>query len=159
MIIDSGSAVFEMSYGTLQRRYQWLIPFLFVVGLVGIPVGIFWNEGWEISNRPVEPWAATVMIEAFSLVALIVGISAWYAGRLRRNSPQRVVVTETALIVPKGYFSNVELTLPLAEVDVSVFKMGIVTQLQIKHGRRKVLLSNAMSQSNEHFAQLCEYVA
>lgn len=101
---ESSPKVFEMSYGSFQPRYRWFIPILCAVGLIGIPVGIFWNEGWEMGNRPVEPWAATVMIEAFALVALLAGSSAWYASVLRRKSPQRVVVTENELIVPKRAF-------------------------------------------------------
>jgi len=159
MSIDRDAAVFEMSYGTLQRRYQWLTPFLFVVALIGIPVGFFWNEGWEISHRPVEPWAATVIIESFSLTALCGGIALWYASQRHRKSPQRVVVTEHALTVPEGLFSKEVLTMPLAEIDVSVFTMLFITQLQIKHGRRRVLLTNGMSPSNELFEQLCEHIA
>lgn len=156
---ENNSAVFEMSYGSFQPRYRWMLPILCAVGLVGIPVGIFWNEGWQTGNRPIDPWAATVMIEAFALVALLAGSSAWFASRLRRSSPQRVVVTESELIVPKGLFSNAELTMPLAEIKTSVFNLRFVSQLQIKHGRRKVLLTSAMSPSDEHFEELCDLVA
>lgn len=68
-------------------------------------------------------------------------------------------LTENELIVPKELFKKVELIFPLAEIDVSVFKLGIVSQLQIKHGRRKALLTSAISLSDEHFEQLCDHVA
>jgi len=135
-----------------------MFPFLCIPGLGGIPVGIFWNEGWEMANRPVEPWAATVMIETFAFLCLLAGGCAWYASRLNRKSPQRVVVTETEMIVPKGMFSRVELTLPLADIKVSVFNLGFVTQLQIKHARKKVLLTSALSPSDEEFEQLLDHV-
>ncbi len=86
MTSDSDLAVFEMSYGSFQPRYQWMLPVLCAVGLIGIPVGIFWNEGWEMGNRPIEPWAAMVMIEAFALVVLLAGTSAWYSSILHRKS-------------------------------------------------------------------------
>ena len=135
-----------------------MFPILLIAGLVGIVVGIFWNEGWEMATRPVEPWAAAVMIESFAFVCLLAAGCSWYASKVNGKSPQRVVVTETTLIVPKGMFSRVELTLPLEEIDVSVFNLRFVTQLQIKHGRKKVLVTSALSPTDEDFEQLLDHL-
>ncbi len=107
------AVVFEMTYGSFQRRYRRMCPILLIVGLAGVAVGIFWNEGWEMANRPVEPWAAAVMIESFAFVCLLAAGCCWYASKVNGKSPQRVVVTESKLIVPKGLFSRVEFTIPL----------------------------------------------
>ena len=159
MTSDSDLALFEMSYGSFRPRYQWMLLILCGVGLIGIPVGIFRNEGWEMGNRPIEPWAAAGMSEAFALATMLAGTSAWYASKLHRKLPLRVVVTVHELIGPKGLLSKPAPSLPLAEIEVSVLHLGIVSQLQIKHGRRRVLLTSAMSPSNEHFEQLCGHVA
>ena len=82
-----------------------------------------------------------------------------YVSLVFLNTPPQVVVTDRELIVPKGQFSKTELNFRLAEIEVSVFHLGIVSQLQIKHGRRKVLLTSAMSPSDEQFEQLCDHVA
>ena len=116
------------------------------------------NHNTLLLSAYLEPWSAALIIEVFAVGCLLAGGCTWYASRVNRKSPQRVVVTETELIVPKGLFSRVELTLPLAHLNVSVFNLGFVTQLQIKQGRQKVLLTSAMSPSDEEFEQLLDHV-
>lgn len=151
----TASALFQSAFGTFQPRYLWLFPLLGIIGVVGTPAGrLFWNEGWEIGNHPIEPWSATMMIEIFSVGALMIVASLGLAALVRRKSPQRVAVTDSALIVPKGMFSSVELVLPLAEIDTTVFNAGFVKQLQVKHNRRKILVSSALFPSDADFERL-----
>jgi hypothetical protein len=155
----SPSAVrFQSPYGRFQRRYWWLAAPLGLIGLVGVPIGIFWNEGWEAGNHPLEPWAATLIIEIVAVGALLIvgymGLSTWRQGR----SPQRIAVTDTSLILPKGAFSSQERILPLAEIDTTLFNMGFVKQLQIKHGRRKFLITSALFPSDEAFERFVQHL-
>lgn len=152
------ATIFESAYGSLRGNYRWLVPGCAVIGVVGIPVGIFWNEGWKMGNTPLEPWTVTVIVEVFAVGALMIAAAMSYSARLRRESPHRVAVTETDLIVPKGLLSSVELVLPLDEVDLKVFNPGFVKQLQIKHKRRKILLSSALFPSDEDFDRLISHL-
>jgi hypothetical protein len=99
-----------------------------------------------------------MIIEVFSVGALMIVAAVGISSMMRRKSPQRVAVTERTLIVPKGMFSSVELVLPFAEIDTAVFNAGFVKQLQIKHGRRKILLSSALFPSNAAFDRLVSHL-
>jgi len=154
----TAGVVFQCSYGTFQARYLWFLPVVGIIGVVGVPVGIFWNKGWEMGNHPLEPWAATLIIEIFAVGALASVAALGLATLARRKSPQRVAVTNSSLIVPKGPFSRVEFVLPRSEIDVKVFHAGIVKQLQIKHKRRRILLSSALFPSNADFERLVSYL-
>jgi hypothetical protein len=149
---------FQTTYGHVQPRYWRLYGLTAVIGIVGVPVGIFWNEGWEAAGHPLEPWAATLIIEIFAVGALLtvayVGLAAWR----RRTSPQRVAVTDSALIVPKGAFSGTELVLPFTEINTTVYDVGFVKQLQIKHGRRKMLLTSAWFSSTAEFDRFISHL-
>lgn len=148
--------VFEASYGVFRGPFMWLIPALGVLGLMGVAVGIFGNEGWKIGNTPLEPWSARVIIEIFAVGALLLAGSLAAAMWRRRTSPQRVALTESSLIVPKGMFSDAELVLPRSEINVKIFNAGFVKQIQILHKRRKILLSSAMFPTNEDFDHLAD---
>ena len=150
--------LFESHYGSFQPRYVWLLPTVGILGVIGVPLGFFWNKGWEMGNHPLEPWAATLIIEIFAIGALLIAGSLGLASTIRRNSPQRVAVTDSTLIVPKGMFSSVELALPLSEIDMTVFNAGIVKQLRVKHNRRTVLLSSALFPSDAEFERLIGYL-
>jgi hypothetical protein len=150
--------LFETAYGNLQPPYWWLFGFVGVIGLVGVPVGIFWNKGWQAANHPLEPWAATLIIEIFSVGALLTVVAVGAATLRCRKSPQRVAITDSALLVPKGMFSSAELVLPLAEIDIKIFDAGFVRQLQIMHGRKKRLLSSAFFPSNTAFDDLVSHL-
>lgn len=125
--------------------------------LVALPVGIFWNKGWEVGNHPLEPWAATLIIELFAAVALLLAaymrLTSWYQAK----SPQRVAITDSHLILPHGPFSKRERALPLAEIRTSLFNVGFVRQLQVKHGRRKILLVSALFPTDEDFDEFVRH--
>lgn len=148
------SVLFETQYGVFQPAYLWLLPALAVLGLLGVPIGLFWNTGWRLGVQPLEPWQVTVIVEIFAVSALILAGVLTTATIIRRKSPQRVALTATTLIVPKGMFSQAERELPRSEIDVKVFDVGFVKQLQIMHKRRKILLSSAMFRSTADFDQL-----
>jgi hypothetical protein len=154
----AGAVIFQSTYGRFRPRFLWLFPLPALVGLVGVPVGIFYNEGWEMNRHPVEPWAATLMIEICAVGMLLTVASVVISEVLRRKSPQRIVVTESSLIVPKGRMSNDELTLPFSEIKFSIYDMGFVKQLQIKHKRHRVLLSSALFPSNADFDRLVSHL-
>ncbi len=146
--------IFQSEYGRFRRGFLWMLLLPATIGVIGVPVGIFFNEGWEMNGHPLEPWSATVIIEIFSVGALAAVVSAVVTTWMRRKSPQRVVLTKATIIVPKGIYSSAELELPLSEVKLAEFSMGFVKQLQIKHGRRKVLLSSALFPANQDFDRL-----
>lgn len=150
--------LFQSSYGCFQAGYWWLFGIVGIIGLVGVPVGIFCNKGWEAGNHPLEPWAATMIIEILSVGALMIVAAVGISSMIRRKTPQRVAVTERTLIVPKGMFSPVELVLPFTEIDTTVFDAGFVKQLQVKYGRRKILLSSALFPSNAAFDRLVSHL-
>lgn len=149
-----GVVLFEASYGGFRGPFVWLGYLVFLIGIVGIPVGIFANEGWVVNNHPLEPWAATLIIEVFAVGGLLAGIFMTALTLYSRKSPQRIAVTEEALIVPKRAFSQAELVLPFAEIRTSVFDVGFVKQLQIRHGRKKILLTSARFVSDAEFSKL-----
>ena len=150
-----GSVLFQSTYGRFRTRFLCFMPLLAILGLVGVPVGIFYNEGWEMNNRPMEPWAATMIIEICAVGILLTVASVVIGEVLRRKSPQHVVVTDSSLIVPKGRMSNAELTLPFSEIKkISIYDMGFVKQIQIKHQGTRVLLTSAMFPSNADFDRL-----
>ena len=70
--IMHANTVFQSPYGRLQPPYFWMCVGLGIVGLLLVPVGLLWNEGWKLGVRPMEPWAATVIIEILALGALSV---------------------------------------------------------------------------------------
>lgn len=148
--------IFECTYGEFPPRLLWLIFLLGIIGVVGVPVGIVLNEGWRMNNRPVEPWAATLIIEILAGGALLLAVSLGIAAMMRRKSPQRIVLTDSALIVPKNLFSSTELELPLTEVQVAIFNAGYVKQLQLKHKRCKVLLASGLFPSKAEFDDLVD---
>jgi hypothetical protein len=158
MTRQTTGVLFQSRYGTFQPRYWWLFGLVGVIGVVGVPLGIFANKGWEMGNRPLEPWAATMIIEIFAVGALLavayIGLATWRNSK----SPQRVAVTHTSLIVPKGSLSSAELELPLTEIDTRVFNAGFVKQLQIKHGRRRILLTSALFPSDADFDRLVSHL-
>jgi hypothetical protein len=146
--------IFQCDYGSFQPRYLWFFPVPGIIGFVGVPVGVFWNEGWVVGGHPLEPWAATVIIEILAVGALLLGAGFGIATVVRRTSPHRIAVTASTLIVPKGIIRSGELQLPRAEIDMRVFHAGFVKQLQIRHNRRRVLLSSALFPSNADFDRL-----
>jgi hypothetical protein len=152
--IRSADVKYETVYGGFRGPFAWLGGVVFVIGIVGIPVGIFANEGCVLNNHPLEPWAATLIVEVFAVGALLTAVYmtalTWYS----RKSPQRIAVTAETLVVPKGAFSKAELVLPFDEIRTSVFDVGFVKQLQIRHGRKKILLTSARFSSDDDFAQL-----
>lgn len=152
----TGSVVFQCEYGRFHPRYWWLLGLVGVIGIVGVPIGLFWNKGWVMGGRPLEPWAATLIIEVFAGGALLVFVYVALAQWRRGKSPQRVAVTRSSLIIPKGAFSSEELVLPFSEIETTVFNAGFVRQLQIKHGRRKRLLVSSMFPSDEDFDRLVD---
>ena len=81
------SVRFQCSYGSFQPRYLWLLPLMGIIAVVGIPLGIFWNQGWQMANHPVEPWAATMIIEILAVGALVTGVSLGLVSTIRRKSP------------------------------------------------------------------------
>lgn len=150
---------FECAYGRFQARYLWLFAGVGVIGILAVPIGIFANKGWESGGHPLEPWAATLIIEIFAFTAIAIAAAVCLTSMARRKSPQRVAVTRSALIVPKGMFSRGELKLPLAEIETTVFNVGFVKQLQIKHGRKKILLTSAAFPSDADFDRLVSHLA
>lgn len=156
--IPQETVLFESSYGQFQPRYLWMCAALGVVGAVGAAVGLFWNTGWEMGGRPLEPWSATLIIEIVSLGALAIAAYAWLLSWKRRTSPQRVTVTHSSLIIPKGGFSSEERALPLNEIDLKIFDVGFVKQLQIMHGRKKTLITSALFPSNAHFDRFVSHL-
>lgn len=147
---------FRSDYGSFQSRYRWLSPFLCVAGAVLVPVGLFANEGWKLGPQPLEPWAATLIVEVLAAGAPLAGGSLAFISRRRRSLPQRVILTDSTLVVPKGLFSNVELELPLEEIEFRIFDVGFVTQLQVKRGRQRVLLSSALFPDDADFDELVD---
>lgn len=150
--------LYQARYGAFQKKYWWLGGLVFVIGVVGVPVGLLANTGWEINRRPVEPWAATLMIEVFALGALLVSGYATAITWRSIKSPQRVAVTSRAIIVPQGALTNRELVLPFDEVRTSIFDVGFVKQLQIRHGRKKILLTSARFESEAEFDRLVQHL-
>jgi hypothetical protein len=150
--------LFQSTYGLFRPRFLWFLSLPTIVGLIGVPVGLFYNEGWVMNNHPLEPWSAMLIIEIFSVGALMTVAFVVICEVVRRKSPQRVAVTESSLIVPKGRLSSTDLTLPLSEIKVAVFDMGFVKQLQIKHKRRKILLSSALFPSTADFNRLVSHL-
>jgi hypothetical protein len=155
----TAGVIFESEYGRFQRPYWWLFGLVGLIGVVGVPVGIFFNKGWRLGVQPLEPWSATLIIEIFAVSALLTFAYVVLAHLYLRTSPQRVALTRSALIIPKGSFTREELSLPLVEIDTKVFNVGFVKQLQIKHGRRKILLVSAKFPSNEQFERLVSVLA
>lgn len=90
--------------------------------------------------------------------ALLIVTSLGFAVLARRKSPQRVAVTDSALICPKGMFSSVEFVLPRSEIDVTVFNAGFVKQLHVKHNGRRLLLSSALFPSDSDFERLVNHL-
>ncbi len=150
----SANVRFRCNYGSFQNRYLWFLPVLFLGALVGIPLGFFANTGWKLGNQPIEPWSATLIIEVIAVGALLTFLYLAAATIHRRRSPGQIVLTETELFVPKGTFSSAEVAFPLAELEAKVHNAGFVKQLQLKHGRRRMLLSSALFPTNAHFDQL-----
>lgn len=145
---------YQSTYGQIQPRYRWLCFAVGLIGVVGVPLGIFWNKDWAKGNRLLqEPWAAITIIEIVSIGALAIAGSAMLMSWRHSKRPLRVAIDAGNLVVPKSIFSSQELVLPLAEVDLQVFNAGFVKQLQIKHGRRKLLLTSALFPSDEEFDQ------
>lgn len=146
--------VFQSAYGPLQSRHLWVVPVLVVIAAVGIPAGILWNEGWHLRRVPVEPWAATLIIELFAVGALIIAATLAIGTVLRRKTPQYVRFTGDALIVPKGMFSGREVTIALSGNDFRVVDLGFVKQLQSKQRGRKIVLVSARFPSDADFDRL-----
>lgn len=151
---NADALLFQCEYGRFQKRYWWLFGSVGVIGLIGIPVGIFFNEGWKFSIHPVEPWAVTMIVEIISAGVLLLFGYVVLLSWMRGHSPQRVALTANSLIVPKGALSRQEIVLPLTEIKTVVFNLGFVKQLQIKHGRRKILLVSTMFPSDTDFDRL-----
>lgn len=156
---EQSQVLFECCYGPFRPRYFWLFGTVGLIGIVGVPVGIFWNTGWEMANRPVEPWAATLMIEIFAIGALLVAGFAIAVNWYHRDTPQRIAVTGSDLILPKRAFTTAEIELPLDEIKLAVFGFGPVKQLQVKHRRKKVLLTSPRFAANEDFDRLVEIIS
>lgn len=154
----SEPVLFQSSYGVFQKKYWWLFGVVAVIGVVGVPVGIFFNTGWKMGNRPMEPWSVTMIVEIVAVGCLsmtgYIALATWR----RRTSPQRVAVTRSGLIVPKGAFSNAELVLPFGQIETTVFNAGIVKQLQIKQGGKKILLVSALFPSDADFDRLVSHL-
>ena len=135
---NTSAVLFQCAYGQFRKPYLWLFASVGVVGVVAVPIGLFWNKGWQAGGHPVAPWAATVIIEIFAVGAIAIAAATCLASLRRGQTPQRVAITRSALIVPRGWFSDAEVTLPFAEIETKVFDVGFVKQLQIMHGRKKL---------------------
>ncbi len=150
---------FQCSYGPFQKRYlKWFLPILFVTGPIVALIGIFNNRDWEIARTPLPPWLATTIFELLGLGALAMGVGIVISTRMHRKSPQRIAVTRTSLIVPKGRFSKQEQVLPRSELKLKVYDVGFVKQLKIMHGRRQILLASAKFPTDEEFDQLVSHL-
>ena len=155
---EASGPLFQCPYGRFQARYLWLFAVVGVIGIVAVPIGFFANKGWQAGGHPLEPWAATLIIEIFAFTAIAVAAAVCLTSIARRKTPQRVAVTRSTLIVPKGMFSRGELKLPLAEIETTVFNAGFVKQLQIKHGRKKLLLTSAAFPTDTDFDRLVSHL-
>jgi hypothetical protein len=157
MAKQTTGVVFQSRYGSFQTRYWWLFGVVALVGLVGVPLGIFGNKGWKMGNRPLEPWAATMIIEIVAVGALMTVAYIALATWRNSKSPHRVAVTRSSLIVPKGALSSAEWELPLTEIETKVFNAGFVKQLQIRHGRQRILLTSALFPTDSDFERLVDH--
>jgi hypothetical protein len=156
--VPTSGVLYECEYGRFRPPFLWFFGIVGILGLIAVPVGLFANTGWEVGNRPMEPWAATLMIEIFALIALAIGAAALLSSLLRDKIPQRVAVTSGSLIVPQGMFSTAERELPFAAIKRTVFHVGFVRQLQIMHGRKKIILTSAAFPSEAHFDRMLDHL-
>ena len=152
------SILFQCEYGRFRTGYLILFFLAALIGLAAAPIGLFWNTGWKMGRAPLEPWTVTVIVEIFALVALAVGCITPLGHFYRRKAPQRVAITPTSLIVPRGMFSRGELELPFASIRTQVFHVGFVKQLQILHGRKKTLLTSAAFPTEADFDRLVSHL-
>jgi hypothetical protein len=150
--------VFQCPYGGFRSNYVWAFNIVGFIGLIAVPIGIFANTGWTAGGHPLEPWTATLIIEIFAAAAISVAVFAQLASWRHRQSPRRIAVTRSAILVPQGLFWTNELELPFAEIKVTVFDVGIVKQLQIMHGRKKILLTSARFVSDADFDALVNHL-
>jgi hypothetical protein len=153
-----GEILFQCHYGLVRRSMWYLFGANFVIALILIPVGIFWNEGWSVARTPIPPWAATLLFEIVGFGLLLL-VAYMLAGRfLHRDRPQRVAVTTAGVILPKNKVSSAEHFLPWAEVRVKLIG-GPVENLDFKRGRlRTIRLVSIQFPTDEDFETFLGYL-
>lgn len=128
-----GQIVWQCRYGAIRKFMWWLIGINMCTALFCIPAGFFWNEGWAINNAPLPPWGATLLFECvgFGILSFFI----WMVGGhlLHRNNPQRVAVTTTGVLIPKGRWSSEEIAFSWNEMKVKHVS-GPVDNIYFKRG-------------------------
>lgn len=141
----------EFRYGVPQPLFFWLTIAAGIGGCACVPIGLFWNKGWAVNNFPMSPLAATLMFESMAAVGILLCVYFVGGYLYQRKQPQRVALTPSAVLVPKGTFSRLELRLPLAELRVQLRDSGPAKQLYLKHRGGTVHLRSVLFASEEEF--------
>jgi len=138
---DAEGVLCEFRYGQAQSRFLWLFSVAGIIGAVLVPVGIFWNDGWEINHVPLPPWGATLVAESAGIGCLLMFVYIVGGNFYSRSHRKRVAITAGAVLVPRGVFTTEERVLPLREISLKVRDVGPTSHAYLKHGGGTVRLT------------------
>ncbi len=156
---NAGEVLFECEYGLVRPSMWCLFGVTFVIALALIPIGIFWNDGWQLNiNAPLPPWLVMVICESLA-IGLLLGIAYLLIGYfLNGRRPQRVAITAAGVILPKNKLSTEELFIPWARVKVKHWG-GPADHLYFKHGfLRTSQITSVQFPTDEDFAEFFDHL-
>lgn len=155
---SSAAVIVEYRYGEPQRKFWILMAGSWFFGIGGIPMTLFGSEGWGIGRAPLPTWC---MMMVFGLLTLIfLSLAIYYTGSyfFQRKHPQRVAVTATGMIVPKGRFSTAEHVIPFSEMRLKIAQAGPFLITNVKHSKGRTQLHSGLFPSDEAAETFAEHL-